>query len=64
MMVYNYYDYDIEHVRKYYEQCKTEEGWQKYCEEYITGVRNRTEFLNKIGLEKLMKLKAKKPFAY
>ena len=64
MMVYNYYDYDIKHVRKYYEQCKTEEGWQKYCEEYITGVRNRTEFLNKIGLERLMKLKAKKPFAY
>jgi len=23
MMVYNYYDYDIEHVRMYYEQCKT-----------------------------------------
>jgi len=64
MMVYNYYDYDMEHVRRYYEQCKTEEGWQKYCEEYITGVKDRTEFLKKIGLEKLMKLKAKKPFAY
>ncbi len=64
MMVHNYYDYDMEHVRKYYEQCKTEEGWQKYCDEYITGVRNHTEFLNKIGLQRLMKLKAKKPFAY
>jgi glutaconate CoA-transferase subunit A len=64
MMVYNYYDYDIEHVRRYYEQCKTEEGWQKYCEEYITGVKNRTEFLKKIGLERLMKLKARRPFAY
>ena len=64
MMVYNYYDYDMEHVRRYYEQCKTEEGWQKYCEEYITGVKDHTEFLKKVGLEKLMKLKAKKPFAY
>jgi len=64
MMVYNYYDYDMEHVKMYYAQCKTEEGWQKYCEEYITGVKDHTEFLEKTGLEKLMKLKAKKPFAY
>ena len=64
MMVYNYYDYDMEHVRMYYEQCKTEEGWQKYCEEYITSVNNRIEFLQKIGIERLMKLRAKKPFPY
>lgn len=64
MMVYNYYDYDIEHVRSYYEQCKTEEGWEQYCERYITGVSNRIEFLEKIGIERLLKLRAKKPLPY
>ncbi len=64
MMVYNYYDYDMEHVRMYYDQCKTEEGWQKYCEEYITGLNDRMEFLKKIGIERLLRLRAKKPFAY
>jgi acyl CoA:acetate/3-ketoacid CoA transferase alpha subunit len=64
MMVYNYYDYDMEHVRMYYEQCKTEEGWQKYCEEYITGVDDHDEFLQKIGIKRLLKLKAKKPLPY
>jgi acyl CoA:acetate/3-ketoacid CoA transferase alpha subunit len=64
MMVYNYYDYDMEHVRMYYAQCKTEEGWQKYCSEYITGASNHIEFLKKIGIERLMKLRAKKPFPY
>ena len=64
MMVYNYYDYDMEHVRMYYQQCKTEEGWQKYCEEYITGVEDHMEFLKKIGMERLLKLRAKKPFPY
>jgi glutaconate CoA-transferase subunit A len=64
MMVYNYYDYDMEHVRMYYDQCKTEEGWQKYCEEYITGVSGHYEFLQKVGIDRLMKLKAKKPLAY
>jgi hypothetical protein len=64
MMVYNYYDYDMQHVRMYYEQCKTEEGWQKYCEEYITSVNDHKEFLQKIGIERLLKLRAKKPFPY
>jgi len=64
MMVYNYYDYDMEHIRMYYEQCKTEEGWQKYCGDYITSVGSHTELLQKIGIERLMKLKAKKPFPY
>jgi glutaconate CoA-transferase subunit A len=64
MMVYNYYDFDREHVRMYYDQCKTEEGWEKYCKDFITGVENHDEFLQKIGLQRLMKLKAKKPFPY
>ncbi|MBS7632285.1 CoA transferase subunit A [Candidatus Bathyarchaeota archaeon] len=64
MMVYNYYDYDMEHIRRYYEQCKTEEGWQKYCEEYITSTDSHTDFLKKIGMERLMELKAKKPLPY
>lgn len=64
MMVYNYYDYDMQHVRMYYEQCKTEEGWQKYCQEYITDVSGHDEFLQKIGIKRLMKLRAKKPHAY
>lgn len=64
MMVYNYYDYDMEHVRMYYDQCKSEEGWQKYCEEYITSVDGHIEFLQKIGIERLMKLRAKKPLPY
>jgi len=64
MMVYNYYDYDMEHIRMYYQQCKTEEGWRKYCEEYITGVESHMEFLKKIGFERLLKLRARKPFGY
>ena len=64
MMVYNYYDYDMEHVRMYYDQCKTEEGWQKYCEDYITSVNSHAEYLQKIGMERLMKHRARKPFPY
>jgi glutaconate CoA-transferase subunit A len=64
MMVYNYYDYDFQHVRMYYDQCKTEEGWREYCEEYITSVSGHAEFLQKMGIERLLKLRARKPNAY
>jgi acyl CoA:acetate/3-ketoacid CoA transferase alpha subunit len=64
MMVYNYYDFDREHIQMYYDQCKTEEGWEKYCKDFVTGVENHDEFLQKVGLKRLMKLKAKKPFPY
>jgi glutaconate CoA-transferase subunit A len=64
MMVYNYYDYDMPHIRMYYDQCKTEEGWQKYCSEYITGLDSHEEFLKKVGIERLLKLRAKKPLPY
>jgi len=64
MMVYNYYDYDMEHVRKYYEQCQTEEGWEKYLNEYILSVDSHMEFLQKAGVERLLKLRARKPFGY
>jgi hypothetical protein len=48
----------------YYDQCKTEEGWRKYCEEYITSVSGHAEFLQKMGIERLLKLRARKPQAY
>jgi hypothetical protein len=54
----------MEHVRMYYDQCKTEEGWQKYLEEYILSVDGHVEFLEKIGIERLMKHRAKKPYPY
>jgi glutaconate CoA-transferase subunit A len=64
MMVYNYYDYDMEHVRMYYELCQTEEGWEKYLKEYILSVDSHMEFLQKAGVERLLKLRAKKPYGY
>ncbi len=64
MMVYNYYDYDMDHVRQYYEQCKTEEGWQKYLSDHILAFDSHADFLKSVGVDRLMRLRAKKPHAY
>ena len=44
-------------------QCQTEEGWEKYCEQYILSV-DRDGYLKKIGEERLLKLKAKPEYGY
>jgi len=64
MQVHGYYDFDLEHIRMYYQMCKTEEGWERYRDEYILGVEDHMEFLKKIGFDRLLKLRATRPLGY
>jgi len=63
MMVYNCYDYDIEHIRMYIQQCKTEEGWRNYLQEWILNVDYKG-FLKKIGMDRMLKLRARPGYGY
>lgn len=58
-MVY-LYERDEEHLKMFLEMTKTEEGTQKYMEEYVLSCKNHSEYLEKIGIEKLIKLKRAK----
>lgn len=64
MQCHNYYDYDLEFLQLFHKMSKTEEGWQEYLEKYILGVENHMEYLNLVGWDRLMELKAKKPWGY
>lgn len=55
-MVY-FYERDGEHIRDYVETSKTSEGMQRYLEEYVYGVKNHQEYLERIGQERLDALK-------
>lgn len=55
-MVY-LYERDEEHLRMFLKMCETEEGTKKYMEEYVYSVKSHEEYLKKIGIEKLIKLK-------
>ncbi|HML36778.1 MAG TPA: CoA-transferase [Bacillota bacterium] len=50
------YDFDIEHVRYYQECCETPEGFEKYMKEYVYGTKDWNEYLEKIGMEHLLKI--------
>ena len=56
--VYTYYDYDLEHTTMITRSGKTEKGRKEYYEEWIYGTKDEHAFLNKVGLKRLMELRA------
>lgn len=47
--VYRVYDYDADHIRHYANVSRTPEGFQKYLDEYVYGVKDHWEYLERIG---------------
>jgi len=48
------YDYDEEHLKMYQEMAKSPETFQKYLDEYVYSVKDHYEYLEKIGIRRLM----------
>lgn len=57
--MYGYYDYDQAHIEMYAEQCRTEEGWEKYKKEWV--LPSEEAILKKVDQKKL---KARKTLGY
>lgn len=49
--MYNYYDYDQEHIEMYAQQCRTEEGWEAYKKEWV--LPSEEKILKKVNRKKL-----------
>jgi glutaconate CoA-transferase subunit A len=57
--VYHVYDYDAKHIEYYAEQNKDETKFKKYVDDYILGVKDHWEYLEKWGgIRRLQELKA------
>ena len=54
---YHYYDYDIQYFKEYDVASKTEEGFKKFLNKYVYGVSSHEEYLEKLGANRLLKLK-------
>lgn len=53
---YNYYDYDNPFLKVYDVASKTEEGFKAFLDEWVYGVKDHDEYLNKLGATRLIKL--------
>ena len=47
--VYDVYDFDKEHINLYADLSRTPEGFAKYLDEYVFGVKDHWEYLEKLG---------------
>lgn len=47
--VYGVYDFDKEHIKLYADASRTPEGFQNYLDEYVFGVKDHWEYLEKLG---------------
>jgi len=54
------YDNDHEHLKKYYQMAQDEKTFKQYLEEYVLGVKDHYEYLNKIGIKKLLQISGPK----
>ena len=61
---YGYYDYDNSFLKAYGAASKTEEDFKAFLNEYVYDVKDHEEFLEKIGVNRLLKLKVSDGFGY
>jgi glutaconate CoA-transferase subunit A len=47
--VYRAYDYDSEHIERYVQAASTREGFQAYLHQYVYGVKDHWEYLERVG---------------
>jgi hypothetical protein len=52
-----YHDRDGEHLAMYLEMTKTEAGTNAYLDEWVYGLEDHQAFLDKVGVDRLEKLK-------
>ena len=57
-IVSNYYELDAKFIMNYVNSAQTEEGFKKWAEEWVYSVENHSDYLKKLGIERLNKLRA------
>ena len=60
----NFYDYDGMFMRMYDEVSKTPEQFKEFLDEYVYGVKDHMEYLDKLGAARLLTLRTKAGWGY
>jgi glutaconate CoA-transferase, subunit A len=61
--MFNFYDVDGEYLRNFYMQTRSQEGFNEFAKEWIFGM-NHDGYLNKLGVPRLVRLKANTALHY
>ncbi len=55
---WGFYDYDAKHLNMYREIAKDDYKFKKYLDEWVFGVSSHEEYLEKVGIDRLLEIKA------
>ncbi|MCM3759905.1 CoA transferase subunit A [Alkalihalobacillus oceani] len=58
------YDYDLTHLEQYHNATKVETDFNRYLDQYVYGCKDHYEYLEKIGLKNLNKIKRPEVILY
>ncbi len=61
---FNYYDYDPAHLNLYRHMAEDDGRFQEYLGEWVYGVESHEEYLRKVGIDMLLKIKASPGIGY
>jgi glutaconate CoA-transferase subunit A len=61
---YTFYDYDPKHLNLYKKIAEDDRLFKEYLEEWVYGVSSYDEYLGKVGVENLLKIKANPVLGY
>ncbi|MCX8111425.1 MAG: glutaconate CoA-transferase [Syntrophorhabdaceae bacterium] len=59
-----FYDYDPKHLNMYRVYANDDKKFKEYLDEWVYGIKNHEEYLNKVGSDMLMKIKANPVIGY
>ena len=62
--LYGYYDYDTPYLKEYDRASRTDEGFREFMDKYVYGVKNHSEYIDKIGAVRLADLKVTPGYGY
>jgi glutaconate CoA-transferase, subunit A len=56
--MFRYYDFDRQHIERYMADAKSPETFRRYLEEFVLGLPDHGAYLGRIGIRRLMELRA------
>lgn len=59
-----FYDYDVSHLKLYRETAKDGKRFQEYLQEWVLGVTDHEEYLEKVGKGAMLRIKASSELGY
>ena len=62
--MFRYYNYDEQHIGRYWTASRAAETFDEYLDEFVYGVEDRWGYLEKIGIRRLMELRADPKLGY